>query len=129
MKRTIKNIMIGSLVTSTILLAGCAADIDNLKQGYSTNVTGKTYPPTTIDHVVLTYVNQPDKPKICKNYKTIGQVSIETYSPFGYNYSVSELAKKLKKGGASLGADYVINISGDASFGNGTMVGYAIHCV
>lgn len=116
------------VLAGTVLLAGCAADFDNLKQGYSTNITGQAYPATQAQNVVLSYINEPNKPKICKDYTTIGQVSIQTYNAIGFNYSAGQLSTKLKDGGASLGANAVINISGSNGFGNGTMVGYAIHC-
>lgn len=127
-KTIIKSSSMIAGAISLTLLAGCAASFNNLTKGYNTNISGTTYPPTDPNQVKLVYLNQPDKESVCNdNYTTIGQISSMTYSEFGWSYSQQTIADNLRKGGASVGANAVINISDGSGLG-GISTGYAVHC-
>lgn len=122
-----KSLIMVAGVLSVSLLAGCASYMDNFKNGYSMNVTGKSYTATSPEKVQLTYQNQPGSKYPCKDYKTIGQVSVSTVNAVGFDLSTRQIADHFKNGGASVGANAVVNISKGEGLSQ-TATGFAIKC-
>ena len=126
MKNTKNKIALVALTAGMAALGGCASqNMGNIKNGYMTNITTKSFPKTDPKNVLLIYKNQPDQTLPCAKYSTIGQVTVDTYDPFiGWDRSPETVTTNLKAGGASLGADAVININQVDEVDTG----YAIKC-
>ena len=127
MKNTRKTIALAALTIGITTLAGCASqNLGNIKNGYMTNITNKSFPKTDPKKVLLIYKDQPDQTLPCKHYATIGQVKVDTYDPYiGWDRSEKTVTNNLKSGGASLGADAIINISEVDE----VQTGFAIKCM
>jgi len=127
----IKNkVIITTGLGLSALLASCStAEIDSMKQGYSLSNTTHTYPTVKADKVVLVYKNAPNADKLmpCTKYDTISMVSVLPYNAAGLSKSDDSIAKAFKDGGASVGADAVINITNSSGLGSNAE-GYAIKC-
>ncbi|WP_440994547.1 hypothetical protein [Cysteiniphilum litorale] len=122
---TKKITLLTTLVAST-MLSGCAStNFDEVERGYITSLMGAKLLPTKADKVKLFYKDQPNQTLPCKKYDTIGSVIVNTYDSFiGLDRSKDSIDNYLKEGGASLGADAVINISEVDQ----QQTGYAIKC-
>ena len=120
------KLSIGVLAVTALALGGCAShNIKNIKNGYMTSVSNKTFPKSEAKNIVLVYKNEPDQNLPCKKYMTIGQVKVDTYDPYiGWDRSPETISTNFKAGGASLGADAVINIAEVDE----VETGYAIKC-
>ena len=127
----LKNkILITTGLGLSALLASCStAEIDSIRQGYSLSNTAQTYPAVDAKKVVLVYKNAPNADKLipCQKYDTISMVSVLPYNTAGISKSDGTIAKAFKDGGASVGADAVINIINSSGLGSNAE-GYAIKC-
>jgi len=126
MNSDISRLPVYCLVIAAFALEGCASqNPDNIKNGFTTNVTGKSYPFTQPEHEIIIYKNLPNQGLPCKDYNTIGQVIVDTFEPYvGLGRSPDTLHDLLKNGGASVGADAVINVE----LVGQSLVGYDIKC-
>ena len=122
--------IIASALGLTALLASCSTDeLNSMRQGYSLSNTTQTYPIVKSDKVVLVYKNAPNADQLmpCTKYDTISMVSVLPYNAAGISKSDDAIAKAFKDGGASVGADAVINIVNSSGIGSNAE-GYAIKC-
>jgi len=121
-----KLLGLGAIAISAMALGGCASqNLGNVEHGYMTNVTGSTFEKTHPKDVKLVFKNQPNQKLPCAKYKTIGEVTVDTYEPYlGLDRSQASISEKLQAGGASMGADAVINIA----TADQKDIGYAIKC-
>lgn len=129
MKLKNKLIITSALGLSAVLASCSTAEIDSMRQGYSLSNTSETYPAVSPDKVVLVYKNAPNADKLmpCSKYQTISMVSVLPYNAAGLSKSDDTIAKAFKEGGASIGADAVINIVNSQGLGSNAE-GYAIKC-
>lgn len=127
----VKNkVIIATGLGLSALLASCStAEIDSMKQGYSLSNTQQTFPAVSADKVVLVYKDAPNAKELmpCDKYKTISMVSVLPYNAAGISKSDTTIANAFKDGGASVGADAVINIVNSQGIGSNAE-GYAIKC-
>ena len=94
-----------------ISLASCAGDIDNMKQGYSVDMTSaQKYKPTNPSDVKLVYKDDQSAKIPCDKYDQIGQINTQTSGAAGFAKSLSQINQDLKNGAAAQGGDAVINI-------------------
>lgn len=127
MKKTnTKKITLLAALAGVTLLSGCAStSLNEVEHGYTASVIGVKLQPTKADNVKLFYKDQPNQTLPCKKYDTIGSVTVNTYDSFlGFDRSKDSINSYLKEGGASLGANAVINISE----ADQKQTGYAIKC-
>lgn len=125
--KKLKKMALVGTVTAAIMLSGCASTFDSIKQGYSSDISTHQYPKTDPDKVVLVFKDQPDQKLPCKDYETLGQISVEPYNVMGLPRSKVDIEKYLREGGAAYGANAVINIVNSSGMGQDVM-GYAIRC-
>lgn len=121
-----RNVVLLGASVATLLMTGCAStNFGEVQHGYTTSLMGAKLLPTKADNVKLFYKDQPNQTLPCKKYDTIGSVTVNMYDSFlGFDRSKDSINSYLKEGGASLGADAVINISEVDQ----KQTGYAIKC-
>lgn len=105
----IKLLVYGFVLSSSILLTGCAmSDIQSaVSNGSAVSTVDTKHKTTNPEHVKLYFGNAG----LPKHYQVIGHVSADNYSMIAMQYSQKSIALELKKQAASMGGTGVININ------------------
>lgn len=104
---TLRNVIIGLCVSSTLMLGGCATSTADLKEmvsnGNATSTSNLKLKPIHASQVKI-YDSR------LKHYKVVGRVSADNYNVISIEHSQKSIMAQLRKEAASIGANGVIHI-------------------